>query len=74
MVWGYIIQGRKGPLIVLEYPGGKGGAINMIRYCEQVLEGALLDFYKDMTQVHGPIQFQQDNMLCHVSVEEKRSH
>ena len=71
MVWGYIIQGRKGPLIVLEYPGGKGGAINMIRYCEQVLEGALLDFYKDMTQVHGPIQFQQDSVSCHVSKRTK---
>ena len=71
MVWGYIIQGRKGPLIVLEYPGGKGGAINMIRYCEQVLEGALLDFYKDMTCVHGPIQFQQDSVSCHVSKRTK---
>ncbi|KAH9976934.1 hypothetical protein BJV74DRAFT_745083, partial [Russula compacta] len=25
MVWGCIMEGRKGPLVTLEYPGGKGG-------------------------------------------------
>ena len=39
MVWGCIMEGRKGPLVVLEYPGGKGGGMNSKRYCEQVLEG-----------------------------------
>ena len=72
MVWGCIVQGRKGLLIVLEYPGGKGGGMNTKRYCEQVLEGALLDFYKDMTWARGPIQFQQDNMSCHVSKRTKK--
>lgn len=71
MVWGCIIGGRKGPLIVLEYPGGKGGGMNTKRYCEQVLEGVLLDFYKDMTRARGPIQFQQDNASCHVSKRTK---
>jgi len=28
MVWGYIMNGRKEPLLVLEYPGGKGGGMN----------------------------------------------
>ena len=46
IVWGYIIYGRKGPLIVLEYPGGKGGGITAKKYIEQILEGYLLDFYK----------------------------
>ena len=59
MVWGCIMEGRKGPLVVLEYPGGKGGGMNSKRYCEQVLEGALGDFYAEMKQVHGRIQFQQ---------------
>ena len=28
MVWACIMKGRKGPLIVLEYLGGKGGGMN----------------------------------------------
>lgn len=32
MVWDCIMEGRKGPLIVLEYPGGKGGGMNTKRY------------------------------------------
>ena len=42
------MEGRKGPLVVLEYPGGKGGGMNSKRYCEQVLEKALGDFYDKM--------------------------
>ena len=34
MVWGCIIEGRKGPLVVLEYPGGRGGGMNSKRYQE----------------------------------------
>jgi hypothetical protein len=33
MVWACIMKGRKGPLVVLEYPGGKGGGMNTRRYC-----------------------------------------
>ena len=61
------MEGRKGPLVVLEYPGGKGGGMNSRRYCEQVLEGALGDFYAKMKQAHSHIQFQQDNAPCHTS-------
>ena len=25
MVWGCIMEGVKGPLVILEYPGGRGG-------------------------------------------------
>ena len=28
MIWGCIIKGRKGPLVVLEYLSGKGGGMN----------------------------------------------
>ena len=28
MIWGCIVEGKKGPLVVLEYPGGKGGGMN----------------------------------------------
>jgi hypothetical protein len=39
--------GVKGPLVVLEYPGGKGGGMDSNRYREQVLEGVLLEFYEE---------------------------
>ncbi|KAE9391691.1 hypothetical protein BT96DRAFT_945185 [Gymnopus androsaceus JB14] len=48
MVWGCIMKGKKGPLVVLEYPGGKEGGMNTKRYQEQVLEGALRQFYTAM--------------------------
>ena len=72
MVWGCIMEGRKGPLVVLEYPGGKGGGMNSKRYCEQVLEGVLQDFHVKMKQVHGRIEFQQDNASCHTSKQTKK--
>ncbi|KAJ3527972.1 hypothetical protein NMY22_g9584 [Coprinellus aureogranulatus] len=31
MVWGCMMQGKKGPLVALEYPGGKGGGMNSQR-------------------------------------------
>jgi hypothetical protein len=42
------MEGRKGPLVVLEYPGGKGGGMNSTRYCEQVLEGVVKGFFEEM--------------------------
>lgn len=50
MVWGCILKGRKGLLIVLEYPGGKGGGMNSKRYQDQVLEGTLKGFYAQMKE------------------------
>ena len=67
MVWVCIMDGRKGLLLVLEYPGGKGGGMNTKRYCEQVLGGVLEDFYVEMRKEHGQVHFQQDNTSCHVS-------
>ncbi|KAJ3537592.1 hypothetical protein NMY22_g5533 [Coprinellus aureogranulatus] len=48
MVWGCIMDGEKGPLVVLEYPGGRGGGMNSKRYQEQVLEGVLRQYYAEM--------------------------
>ena len=48
MVWGCIVEGMKGPLVVLEYPEAKGGGMNTKWYCEQVLDGALVDFYTNV--------------------------
>jgi len=53
MVWACIMEGRKGPLLVLEYPGGRGGGMNTARYCEQVLDGVLKDFYSEVKQERG---------------------
>jgi len=66
------MEERKGPLIVLEYPGGKGGGMNTARYCQQVLKGALLPFYDQMTQERGLVHFQQDNASCHTSKKTKK--
>ena len=67
MVWGCIIEGWKGPLVVLEYPGGRGGGMNTQRYCEQVLESVVKGFFEEMRGERGHIFFQQDNMSCHTS-------
>ncbi|GLB43951.1 putative encoded by [Lyophyllum shimeji] len=72
MVWGCIILGQKGPLIVLEYPGGKGQSMNSERYREQVLEGVLLDFHARMKAARGSVTFQQDNAPSHKSKATKR--
>jgi hypothetical protein len=36
MVWGCIAWDSKGPLVVLEYPGGPGGGMDAAQYQEQV--------------------------------------
>jgi len=67
MVWGCIARGRKGPLVVMEYPGGKGGGLTSRRYQEQVLDGPFLDFYTRLKQSRQYIQFQQDGAPSHRS-------
>lgn len=67
MVWACIMKGRKGPLIVLEYPGGKGGGMNSARYKDQVLEGVLASFHAEVTQKMGKVYFQQDGAASHRS-------
>ena len=67
MVWGCIIKGRLGPLVVLEYPGGKGGGMNSERYQEQVLSAQLHSFYMEMEKELGSVMFQQDNAAAHAS-------
>jgi hypothetical protein len=67
MVWGCIARGRKGSLVVVEYPGGRGGGLNSKRYLEQVLVGCLLDFYTKLKHLRGYMQFQQDGAPAHTS-------
>ena len=67
MVWCCMMKGRKGPLVALEYPGGWGGGMTAVRYQEQVLEGVLLDFWKEMLDERGEVLFQQDNASSHTT-------
>jgi transposase len=68
MVWACIMHGRKGPIIILEYPGGRGGGMTAARYIEQVLEGAWKLFSANVLQETGrrPI-FQQDGASAHTA-------
>jgi hypothetical protein len=72
MVWGSIMHGVKGPLIVLEYPGGKGGGMNSKRYREQVLDRVLLDYWKKVKAKKKSVKFQQDNAPSHTSKSTKK--
>ena len=45
VIWGCIVEGKKGPLVVLEYPRGKGSGMNSTRYQNQVLDPILTPFY-----------------------------
>lgn len=72
MVWGCIMRGRKGPLVVLEYPGGKGGGMNSTRYREQVLDGVVKDFYAQVNTPRQRVLFQQDGAPSHTSKMTKR--
>jgi hypothetical protein len=65
MVWGCIAHDWKGPLVVLEYPGGKGGGMTAERYRQQVLEGVLVDAVKELEKKRPGIRFQQDGAASH---------
>ena len=55
MLWGCIMKGQKGPLVVLEYPGGRGGGMTAKRYQDQVLKPVLEPFYRQMTEERGQV-------------------
>ncbi|KAF9022771.1 hypothetical protein BDP27DRAFT_1200052, partial [Rhodocollybia butyracea] len=67
MVWGCIMKGKKGPLVVLEYPGGKGGGMNAVRYQDQVLGPAMLPFLEELESERGEVDFQQDGAPTHTT-------
>lgn len=71
MVWVCIMHNKKGPLVVLEDSGGKGGGMNSERYQEQVLEAVLDKFYTDMQWIRGRARFQQDGASWHTSTSTK---
>jgi transposase len=73
MAWACIMHGVKGPLIFLEYPGGKGGGINAERYREQVLDPVLKDFFTQMKEKRGhEVVFMHDGAPAHRATATKR--
>jgi hypothetical protein len=60
MIWSCIGYGWKGPLVMLEYPGGRGGGMTAKRYQEQVLELHLKELYVKLEQDLGGMHFQQE--------------
>lgn len=61
-----IAKGKKGPLVVLECPGRKGGGVDAKQYISQVLKLHLMTFYSEMKQKKKGIPlFQQDGAPCH---------
>jgi len=65
MVWACIMDGVKGPIVVLEYDGGKGGGFNAKKYREQVLQPVLLPFFRRMQRERPGLKFQQDGAPAH---------
>lgn len=60
------------PLVVLEYPGGKGGGMNTDWYISQVLEPYLLPFYQEVGRNRPGIVVQQDGALSHSAKATKK--
>ena len=67
MVRGCIVKGRKGPLVVLEYPGGWEGGMTAARYQHQVLDEVLHTFYQEISEEKGQVVFQQDGAPSHTT-------
>jgi hypothetical protein len=65
MVWACIMQGSKGPFVVLDYPGGRGGSMTADRYQTQILEAKVCDYFLQMAEERGQVIFQQDGAPLH---------
>jgi len=55
MIWACIMKGSKGPMVVLEYPGGRGRGMTADRYQDQVLDKVLFDYYVQMSEERGQV-------------------
>jgi hypothetical protein len=61
------MEGVKGPLVIVEYPGGRGGGMTAERYQDQVLDKVAHDFYQKMCEEWGQVLFQQDGASSHMA-------
>lgn len=48
MVWGCFAYNYKGPLIILDYPGGASGGMNLQWYIDQVLDATVSNVYNKL--------------------------
>ncbi|EJD08357.1 uncharacterized protein FOMMEDRAFT_151143 [Fomitiporia mediterranea MF3/22] len=67
MVWGWIAYNFKGPLVILDYPGGRGGGMTVQRYKEQVLLPVLIPIFNWLRIERPGLLFQQDNARCYTA-------
>ena len=67
MIWACIMRGSRGPMVILDYPGGKGGGMTANRYQDQVLDRVLFDYYWKMSETRGQVVFQQDGARSHTA-------
>ena len=72
MIWAAVMLGKKGLLVVLEYPGGKGGGMNTEQYILQVLDGHLKNFYDQVELERPGVVFQQDGEPSHTAKRTKQ--
>ncbi|KAL5480898.1 hypothetical protein ACEPAI_9839 [Sanghuangporus weigelae] len=72
MVWACIAYNFKGPLIILDYPGGRGGGMTAARYQEQVLLPFLIPVFHQLRLARPGVLFQQDNARCHTARATKK--
>lgn len=67
MAWACIMRNYKSPIIVLEYPGGKGGGMTAARYQHQVLDKMVVDVYQRACEEKGYVLFEQDGAPSHTA-------
>ena len=67
MVWVSVMLGKKGPIVALEYPGGKGGGMNKEWYISQVLDAHVKPFYDQVEKERPKVVFQQDGDPSHTA-------
>ena len=60
-----VMPGKKGLIVVLKYPGEKGGGMNKEWYIFQVLSAHLKGFYDEMELERPGVVFQQDSVPSH---------
>ena len=67
MIWAAVMLRKKGLIVVLEYPGGKGGWMNKEQYISQVLNSHLKGFYDQIELKRPRVVFQQDGAPSHTA-------
>ena len=71
MVWGCIEKGYQGPIVILDYSGGKGGGFSAQKYQDQVLDPKLHKAWHSLKKKQPNLQFQQDGAPAHRAIHTK---